>query len=108
MAPTKSEMRQKLALDMIRQVFSTESGKMNINLFIEHHIAEVPPAYWEQHLGTATPGPKAVIGLLEFQSSWGEEDLEYFDFTLPGEITNYVVSVHFNSAGEVDEISLES
>jgi hypothetical protein len=54
--------------------------------------------------GTATPEPGEVIGLLEFQSSWGEEDLKYFDFTLPGEITNYIVSVHFDSDGEVDNL----
>lgn len=50
----------------------------------------------------------SVIGLLVFRSSWGKNDLETFDFTLPGDVTNYVVSVQFDEAGEIDGIDMES
>jgi len=68
----------------------------------------VAPAYWQDLLATATPGPTAVIGLLACRSSWGKSDLEDFAFTLPGDVTDYVVSVHFDEKREIDGISMES
>jgi hypothetical protein len=108
MASAEIEKRRSLALEAIKQAFGTEAGEGGINLFVEHHIAEVPESYWTERLGTSAPEPVAVLGLLEFRSSWGEDDLEYFDFTLPGEVTQYVVSVHFDSAGNIEEMSMES
>lgn len=101
--------RETLALDAIKQAFGTEAGMDNVNLFIEHHVEELPQSYWQQHLGSSgKPEQAAVLGLLQLRSSWGEGDIEYFDFTLPGEVTNYVVCVHFDGAGVIDGISLES
>jgi hypothetical protein len=100
--------REKLALDAIKQVFGTEAGEDSINLFVEHHLAELPESYWQQHLQSDAPKPSAVVNLLALSSSWGDDDIEYFDFTLPGEVTNYVVSVHFNGTGSIDGISMES
>jgi antitoxin component HigA of HigAB toxin-antitoxin module len=108
MATNKIAERQRLALEAIKQAFGTEAGEDSINLFVEHHLAELPEAYWKEHLAIASPDPGAVLSLLQFRSSWGEDDLEHFDFTLPGEVTNYVVSVRFDSAGNIDEISMES
>jgi len=108
MATTDIENRRQLALEAIRQAFGTESGEDSVGLFIEHHMAEIPEAYWANHLGTNNPDPASVLGLLQFRSSWGGDDLEYFDFTLPGEVTNYVVSVHFDSSGRIEDISMES
>ena len=34
--------------------------------------------------------------------------METFDFTLPDDVTNYVVSVHFDETGEIDDIDMES
>jgi hypothetical protein len=34
--------------------------------------------------------------------------METFDFTLPDGVTNYIISVKFDEAGEVSEISMES
>jgi hypothetical protein len=107
---TKTEIakRRALALDSIKQAFGTGVGEENVNLFVEHHLEELPASYWEQHLGNGSPEPMAVLGLLRFKSSWGEDDCEYFDFTLPDDATNYVVSVHFDNAGSIDGISMES
>jgi hypothetical protein len=52
-----------------------------------------------------------VLDILEFQSHWSGEDddgIETFDFTLPEDITNYVISVHLNESGQVEEITMES
>jgi hypothetical protein len=38
----------------------------------------------------------------------GEGDIEYFDFTIPGEVSNYVLSVHFDGSDVIDSISMES
>jgi len=45
------------------------------------------------------------------RSHWGDDDdngLEVFDFTLPDDVTDYVISVRFDANGEVEEISMES
>jgi hypothetical protein len=105
---TEVERRKNLALDAIKQAFGTDAGEDSVNLFVEHHLEELPHNYWQQHLGSSTPEPKTVIGLLQLRSSWGHDDIEYFDFTLPDEVTDYVVSVHFDSSGAIDGISMES
>ena len=100
--------REKLALEAIKQSFGTEAGEENINLFVEHHLAELPKSYWQHHLNNDDFEPSAIIGLLKLRSSWGNDNTEYFDFTLPDEVTDYVVSVHFDNAGNIVSISMES
>ena len=102
------ERRKKLALDAIRQAYGTEAGESSTTLFGGHHLDELPQDYWQEHAGTGTPDAAAVLGLLEFKSSWGEDEIEHFDFTLPGDVTDYVLSVRFNEAGGIDEVSMES
>jgi hypothetical protein len=49
--------------------------------------------------------------MLELRSHWGaeaEDGLDTFDFTLPDDVTNYVIAVRFNEDGEVHDISMES
>lgn len=108
MTPSEVEKRTKLALDAITQAFGTEADEFGATMFVQHHLEELPGSYWQQHLGTDKPAPAAVLGLLELRSHWGDEDLEHFDFSLPGEVTDYVISVRFDDTGKVDEISMES
>jgi hypothetical protein len=50
-----------------------------------------------------------VLDLLVLREHWGEDDeYEFLDFTLPGGVTSYVISVHFDEQGKVDDISMES
>ena len=100
--------REKLARDAIEQAFGTEAGEDSVTLFIEHHLAELPGTYWQQHLKSETPKASSVLGVLVLRSSWGEDDIENFDFTLPDNVTNYVISVHFDESGNIDGISMES
>jgi hypothetical protein len=102
------EERCRRAMDAIKQAFGTESGEDNVDLFVEHHLAEIGESYWLEHLGTGTPEPAAVLGLLQFRSSWGKDEIEVFDFTLPNEATDYVVSVYFDEDGGIDRVELES
>ena len=101
------ERRKMVALAAIGQVQGTQEGE-DVDLFATHHLQELPQDYWQEQLATATPPSAAVIGLLVCRSSWGRDDLEYFDFTLPDDVTNYVVSVHFDAKGEIDGICMES
>lgn len=102
------ERRKMLALAAIRQAKGTEDGADSVDLFVAHHMEELPEGYWQERLATATPDAAAVIGLLLFRSSFGKNDLETFDFTLPGDVTNYVVAVRFDEAGEIDGIDMDS
>ena len=102
------EKRTKLALDAIRQAYGTEAGEFSTTLFVRHHLEELPKDYWQEHAGTDAPDPTVVLDLLEFKSNWGDDDLENFDFSLPGDVTDYVLSVRFDDVGEIDEISMES
>lgn len=38
----------------------------------------------------------------------GDNDLDTFDFTLPDDVTQYVISVSFDETGAVEGISMES
>jgi hypothetical protein len=78
-------------------------------MFVAFHLEELPADYWQQQLNTTRPDPSAVLDILELHGHWGEDnELEYFDFTLPGEVTDYVISVHFDAKGKIIEISMES
>lgn len=100
--------REKLARDAINGAFGTDAGEDDVTLFVHHHLDELPGDYWRRHLSSEAPEPRTVLRLLELRSSWGENDAEYFDFTLPGDVTDYVVSVHFDGSGAIDGISMES
>lgn len=102
------ERRAKLALDAIRKVYGTEAGEFSTTMFVEHHLEELPQNYWQERTGSVSPEPAAVLALLELKSNWGESDIENFDFSLPGDVTDYALSARFNDAGEVDEVSMES
>lgn len=102
------ERRAKLALDAIQKAYGTGAGEFSTTMFVEHHLEELPQDYWQERIGTASPDPASVLALLELKSNWGESDIENFDFSLPGDITDYVLSVRFNDSGEIDEVSMES
>ncbi|USD20459.1 DUF2004 domain-containing protein [Microbulbifer variabilis] len=97
---------EKKALEGIKQSSGTEQGEYGIDEFVSHHLEELPPSYWEEHIGTSKPTNDDVIGLLVLRSKWDEE--EVYDFTLPNEVTDYVVSVSFDEDGVIESISMES
>ena len=103
------QRREKLALEAIKSTFGTEDGEFGATMFATHHIEELEPTYWFKHLGTETPEPKRVLDALQLKEHWGDDDneMEVFDFTLPDEVTDYVMSVRFDEAGSVEEVSME-
>jgi hypothetical protein len=97
---------EKKALEGIKKSSGTEQGEYGIDEFVSHHLEELPLTYWEKHIGTSKPTSEQVIDLLVLRSKW--EDEEVYDFTLPEEVTNYVVSVSFDEDGMIDDIVMES
>jgi Protein of unknown function (DUF2004) len=102
------EKREKSALVAIRNSFGID-GESSVNLFVEHHLEEIEGEYWRKHLGAEKPEPVTLLDILVLQSHWGGADeIETFDFTLPEDATNYVISVRFDQSGQVHDISMES
>lgn len=107
--PDTARQRETAALAAIREAFTSADEDNDVRLFISHHLAEVEGTYWKQHLGDESPEPSRVLDLIQLRDHWGGDDeLETFDFTLPDEATQYVISVRFDETGEIEEISMES
>ena len=94
------------ALASIKASAGTEAGQYGIDEFVQHHLEELPTSYWQAQLGTANPTHTQVMDLLVLREKW--EDEKVYDFALPDEVTDYVVSVSFNDDGEVTDIVMES
>lgn len=103
--------REMSALTAIRDAFGTEADEYGGTLFVSHLLEELDATYWQSNLATTSPEPEQVLGLLELRSHWGDDDengIDVFDFTLPGNVTSYVLSVRFDETGAIEEISMES
>ncbi|MCA9030569.1 MAG: DUF2004 domain-containing protein [Planctomycetaceae bacterium] len=113
MATDKNEIERRriTALAAIKQAFGTAADKFGGTLFVSHHLEELDADYWQKLCGTAQPKPEQVLDILTLRSHWGEDDedgIDTFDFSLPDDATNYVVSVSFDENGDVVGITMES
>ena len=107
--PDEMNRREAAGRAAIKRVVGTADDEFGATLFVSHHLKELESSYWKKHLSTETPKPQLVLDLLELRDHWGGADeIETFDFTLPENVTNYVISVRFDAAGEVAEITMES
>ena len=103
------EQRTKAALAAIKEAYGTEEDEYGSTLFVSHHLKEIDKSYWQEHFGSESPEPAKVLdGLVLVSDFEDEEDLENLDFSLPGDVTNYLICVSFDEDGEVEEISMES
>lgn len=98
--------REQAAISAIKSVFGTPEQEYGVTMFVEHHIEELESEYWEKLLGTPKPDPRKVLDLLVLQDHWDDDCV--FDFTLPEDATNYVISVRFDENGEIEDITMES
>lgn len=90
-------------------IASAIDDEMSVGLFVSHHLGELEAAYWKKHAGTQKPTPRQVVELLVLRSYWGGDDeMDRFDFTLPDDVTNYVISVRFDDTGKVGSVQMES
>ncbi len=94
------------ALQDIKKSIGTEIGEYSVDEFISHHLEELPSTYWKANTGVETPTASQVVDLLVLRSKWDDE--EVYDFTLPGEVTDYVICVKYDENGELEDIDMES
>ncbi len=84
----------------------------SIGLFAKHHRDEIPSEYWTDHIGTGNPSLDEILSILVPVDSDDEEneleDDDVIDFTLPSEVTQYVLCVSLDESGEIVDISMES
>ena len=107
--PDEIKKREAPARAAIKKAFDTADEESSVALFISHHLEEIDSAYWKQHFSMETPDPQRILDSLVLQSHWGGDDeIETFDFTLPEDVTNYLISVSFDEDGDVSGISMES
>lgn len=109
--PAELGRREKVALEAIKRSLGSEAGEFGADLFATHHLEELDRSYWQTHLNTDVPEPADVLGLLCLQSHWSDDDedgIDTLDFGLPGDVSNYLLSVRFDESGGIDEIAMES
>lgn len=110
------ERRHKAAIDAIRRAHGTFTDAHGATLFVSHHLDELDDKYWLKHCGVSRPTPTQILDVLVLKKHWGcnenneidDDAIETFDFTLPGNVTHYVICVEFDKNGDVDGISMES
>jgi hypothetical protein len=103
------QKRTESARAAIKAAYGTEDDEYGATLFVSHHLEEIESAYWEKHFGTVKPEPSKILDALVLRSEFEDDDeIDTFDFTLPEEVTDYVICVTFDDEGEVVDISMES
>jgi hypothetical protein len=105
------ERREQLARTAMREALENQQAEDSVELFIQHHLEEIESTYWQKHFGTPLPTLLQVLEFLILDHGWEGSDFESYemlDFTLPEEITNYVICVSFDEREQVIDISMES
>ena len=93
----------------IRSRYGTALGKDDVDLFVSHHLEELSEDEWRS-VGKEIPTSHDILDALVLRSVWGDEEseaTETYDFTLPNEMTQYVIAVKFEGETIVD-IDMES
>lgn len=103
--------REQLARVAMRAALENQQAEQSVVLFIQYHLEEIEPEYWKKYSGSAVPTLLQVLDLLVLADSWQSDAVdgrEMLDFTLPDEMTQYMICVSFDAKGQVIDISMES
>ncbi|MGV3530775.1 MAG: hypothetical protein ACO1QR_00285 [Chthoniobacteraceae bacterium] len=97
-------------MNAIRSEYGKKGDEYGATLFVSHHLKELEESYWEQRVQKSSPEPADVLDLLIRSPYWNAEEdgIDQIDFTLPDDVTNYVLCVEFDPAGKVEQIVMES
>ncbi len=107
--PDEIKRRETAARAAIKQAFDPADDECMVTLFVSHHLEELESAYWQKHFSSEKPDPQRILDSLVLHSHWGGDDeIDTFDFTLPEGVTDYVICVNFDEAGEVSDVTMES
>ncbi|MFK4048840.1 DUF2004 domain-containing protein [Acinetobacter venetianus] len=105
------QQREKLARAAMQLALEDQQAEDSVDLYIQHHLEEIETEYWVKHFGTPSPTPLQVLDALVLEHEGDDEEIEAYemlDFSLPDQVTNYVICVSFDSHGQVIDISMES
>lgn len=111
MANSKNEKRIELAKAKICSSYGTEDGEFSSNLFVELHLEEMESEYWIEHFDCEKPSPQTLLNGLLLIDSWDSEEdgvIDTYDFSLPNDASNYMLSVRFDSKDNIIEFNMES
>ena len=103
-------MSEQAARDHISSIYNKPEGEFGPTLFVEHHLEELSKDEWVAAVGRENPQPNEILNALVLLDAWdseGDGTLITFDFTLPGHLTNYLISVRFDG-DKITEDSMES
>ncbi len=98
------------ALARVKALYGTPEGEFGPTLFVAHHLEELDVEAWEKTIGIRNPEPSQILDSLVLVASWGSEDeekVDTYDFSLPNDITDYLISVRFDG-DQIAEVSMES
>ncbi len=91
-------------------MMGTPEGEWGPTVFVSHHLEELESDYWERYYGSSKPEAEEILGSLVLVNTWSsndDENIDTFDFSLPGNVTNYLLSVRFKG-DEIVDVSMES
>lgn len=98
------------ALARIRALYGTPEGEYGPTAFVEHHLEELSAAEWSACLGVEAPTARQVLDGLILVGAWDSAEdgvIDTYDFSLPGDVTNYLISVRFDG-DEIVSVEMES
>jgi len=105
------DRRELAAREEIMRLSTEPSGEENVTLFVTHHLDEVEKEYWLKHFGSEKPKTSDILNSLVLVNSWSQdenENIDVFDFSLPDDATNYLISVRFDKSGQTNSVDMES
>ena len=90
-----------------------EEGDEPVSLFMNHLMEELERSDLTKLFGTTTPDVMAFLGKLmlrsvSFHPDADEDDFSRFNYTLPGELTHYVLVVRFDTGANAMAVDMES
>jgi hypothetical protein len=106
-----STKRQATALEKIQSLHGTPEGEFGPTMFVSHHLEEIDDSYWIEAFGTTSPSSEQILKALVLINNWSyedDDDLNVFDFGLPGNVSDYLLSVRYDADGSIEEVSMES
>lgn len=103
----------RLARAAIAADSGTEAGEHSVDLMVSHHLEELSKEQLAELFGVASPGPRIFLDRLVLDHNQYLVEAEGWvfrslDYSLPGELTDYVLCVRFGEDGLVTGIEMES
>ena len=97
-----------VAFAAIRKDYDDSPMEGVVGRFISHHREIFDREEWE---GASIPYPPTsvdVLAAIECREIWEDAEAYMCDFSLPADLTNYVICVRIGRGGDVESVDMES